>query len=70
MGLSLKIKRINDLIVLTKLMNHWIVDWSILQTEEPRKKVLELGAKLLERVTSEVYVASQGWRINVARLEG
>ena len=34
------------------------------------KKVLEVGARLLERVASEVYIAKQGWRINVARLEG
>ena len=54
---------------LIKLMTHWMVDWSILQIKEQTKKALELGARLLERVASEVYAASQGWRINVARLE-
>mgnify|MGYP006267642221 FL=1 len=52
-----------------KTMTHWMVDWSILQIKEQEKKVLELGARLLERVASEVYAAPQGWRINVLRLE-
>ena len=46
-----------------------MVDWSILQIKEQQKKVLELGERVLERVASEVYAASQGWRINVAWLE-
>ena len=61
-------KRINDPFQIIKLMVRWLVDWSILQTKEPPKKMLELGARVLERATSEVYTAGQGWRINVARL--
>ena len=52
-----------------KTMTHWMVDWSILQIKEQRKKALELGARLLERVASEVYAASQAWRINMELLE-
>ena len=54
---------------LIKLMSYWMVDWSILQIKEQQKKVLELGARLLEWVANEVYAASRGCRINVARLE-
>ena len=55
---------------LVKLMCHWIVEWSILQTKEQNKEVLKLGTKLLEHVANDVYKASQGWRDNVLRLEG
>ena len=48
----------------------WLVDWSILQIKEPSRKMLELGARVLERAANEVYTAGQGWRINVARLPG
>jgi hypothetical protein len=68
-GIIFENKRINDPFYIIKLMSHWLIDWSILQTKEPPKKVLELGARLLERAASEVYAAKQGWRINVARLE-
>ena len=63
-------KRINDPFQIIKLMVRWLVDWSILQTKEPPRKMLELGARVLERAANEVYTAGQGWRINVARLPG
>lgn len=68
-GIIFDNKRIYDPMTLIKLMSHWMVDLSILQIKEQRRKALELGGKLLEGVASEVYAASQGWRINVARLE-
>jgi hypothetical protein len=50
-------------------MSNWIVDWSILQIKNPEQKLLMLGAKLVERVASEIYRASQEWRPGVQRLE-
>ena len=61
-------KRINDPFYIIKLISRWLIDWSILQTKERPRKMLELGARVLERAASEVYTAGQGWRINVARL--
>lgn len=63
-------KFFTDPMTLIKLMCRWILDWSILQIKEQNREVMELGIKLLERVANEVYKASQGWRYNVARLEG
>ena len=51
------------------MMCRWLTDWSILQIKEPSKKMLELGARVLERAASEVDTATQGWRTNVARLK-
>ena len=50
-------------------MTYWITSWSILQTKDQARRMLELGSRLLEQVASEVYRASQGWRINVARIQ-
>lgn len=51
-----------------KLMCSWIFDWSVLQIKEPDTKLLTLGVKQVDRVASEIYIASQGWRPGVLRL--
>ena len=56
--------------IIIHLMGKWIVDWSILQRKKLEEKLLQLGAKLIERVASEIYKATQGWRLEVQRLEG
>ncbi|XBI81243.1 hypothetical protein VPH35_090204 [Triticum aestivum] len=37
--------------------------------KNPDQNLLSLGAKLIEWVVSEVYLASQGWRPGVLRLD-
>ena len=33
------------------------------------ERLMQLGAKLIEQVASEIYKAAQGWRLGVRRLE-
>lgn len=54
-------KLYSDPMILIKLICFWVVGWSILQIKEVNKEVLMVGARLLERVASEVYKSSQGW---------
>ena len=55
--------------IFIRLMCNWIVDWSILQRKKLEERLLQLGAKLIEWVASEVYKATQRWRLAVRRLE-
>ena len=48
-------KRINDPVGVGKLICNWILDWSILQIKDPERRILQLGAKVVERVASEIY---------------
>lgn len=59
----------NDPMGLIKLMCNWISDWAVLQIKDPGGRALMLGARLIKQVASEIYRASQGWRIGVQRLE-
>lgn len=63
-------KIINDPMMLIKLMCSWIMGWSILWIKEAWQKVLMLGAKLTERVASEVYRALHGWMPGVMQMCG
>jgi hypothetical protein len=56
--------------ILIRIMCNWIADWSVLQRKKLEQKLLQLGAKLIERVASETYKAAQGWRLGVRRLGG
>ena len=51
-------KKIYDPIVLVKLMGNWISIGSILQKKGAKAKMLMLGARLIERVASEIYKAT------------
>ena len=62
-------KRINDPLGTVKLICNWILDWSILHIKVPERRILQLGTKVVERVASEIFKASQGWRLGVPRLE-
>lgn len=62
-------KKMNDPMGLIKLMCNWISDWAVLQIKDPGGRALMLGARLIKQVASEIYRASQGWRIGVQRLE-
>ncbi len=48
---------------------HWVETWAILEKQEANRRNLLLGAKLIRRVTSEVYQSRFGRRINNRRLE-
>ena len=50
----------HDPMTLVRQMCNWILDWSILHEKKLEQKLLMLGAKLIERLASEVYRASQG----------
>lgn len=63
-------KMISNPMTLIKLMCSWIIDSSVLQIKELGQRVLKLGAKLIERVASENYRASHGWRRGVLQLDG
>lgn len=63
-------KNITNPMTLVKLMWLLIADWAILHIKEPEGRVLKLGAKLIERVSSEVYRASQGQKLGVLRPGG
>ena len=63
-------KKIYDPMTFIRLMCNWIVHWSVLQRKKPEQKLLQLGAKLIERVASEIYKVAQGWRLGVRRLGG
>ena len=61
-------KNLNDPMTIVRKMCNWIIDQSILQEKKPGGKMLILGAKKIERVASEVYKVSQGWRPGIRRL--
>lgn len=42
----------------------------VAEEKKPEEKTLTLGAKLIERMASEVYKATQDWRPGVPRLVG
>ena len=54
---------------LVKLTCNWIMDWAVLQRKDPEEKIFMLGARLIEQVASEIYMATQGCRIGVMRLQ-
>ena len=51
-------------------VSFWIEFWSKLQVMEGAKLELQQGAKVLERVASEIFRASRGWTAWRPRLRG
>lgn len=50
----------SDTIVVVLLVCHWLKIWAILQKKEDDIEALQLGARLLEHVASEVFQALSG----------
>ena len=59
-------KKLNDLVALIHMIVNWINSWAILQPKQESREDLIWGAKLLERVGSDIFNATHGWRPGVA----
>lgn len=53
--------RITSLFGVIKLLCYWLNLWSILQTKETSKNLLQWGTRLIEQVAREVFDAARGW---------
>ena len=61
-------KKIHDPFVIIHRVTQLINSWAILQPKQGSREELMWGAKLLERVASEIFSASRGWRPGTLRI--
>lgn len=48
----------------------WVDSWASLQKLEANRRRLQLGARLIRQVASDIFCSRHGWRPGIRRIEG